>query len=69
MFYLIGALCFTFNRRNIGLISATALKKLFLFTYVKKIVLDCFYIPFNRPRKTFFEFLFLLCLKVVFVRY
>jgi hypothetical protein len=49
------ALYFTFNRRNICLeISVTALKKLFLFSYVeKKVVLDCFYIHFNRLRKTF----------------
>jgi hypothetical protein len=69
-FYMFGALYFTFNRRNICLaISAIALKKLFLFSYVeKKVVLDCFYIHFNRPRKTFLNFQFLLCLKMVFVR-
>ncbi len=34
---MFGALNFTFNRQNIFLaISATALKKLFLFSYVKK---------------------------------
>jgi hypothetical protein len=56
---MFGALNFTFNRRNICFaISATALKKLFLFSYVKKkVVLNCFYMHFNRPRKTYFEFL------------
>ncbi len=62
---------FTFNLRNICLAkSVTALKKLFLFSYVeKKVVLDCFYIHFNRPGKTFLNFEFLLCLKIVFVRF
>ncbi len=70
IFYMFGALNFTFNRRNICLaISATALKK-FLFSYVeKKVVLNCFYMHFNRPRKTFLNFYFLTCLKPVFVRF
>jgi hypothetical protein len=59
---MFGALNFTFNRRNICLaISATALKKLFMFTVAtlkKKVVLDCFCIHFYRPRKTFLNFLF-----------
>jgi hypothetical protein len=68
---MFGALNSTFNRRNICLtISATALKKLFLFSYVeKKVVLNCFYMHLNRPRKTFLNFEFLLCLKMVFVRF
>jgi hypothetical protein len=68
---MFGALNFTFNRQNNSLaISATALKKLFLFSYVeKKVVLNCFYMHFNRPRKTFSNFEFILCLKMVFVRY
>jgi hypothetical protein len=55
---MFGPLYFSFNRRNICLaISATALNKIFLFSYVeKKIVLDCFNIHFNRPRKTFLNF-------------
>ncbi len=69
IFFLFMAFYFNFNRRNICLaMSSTALKKLFSFSYVeKKIVLDCFYIHFHRPRKTFFSFEFLLCLKMVFV--
>ncbi len=65
------AFYFSFNRRNICLaMSATALKKLFLFSYVeKKLVLDCFYKHFNRSRKTFLSFEFLLCLKMGFVRF
>jgi hypothetical protein len=52
---MFGALNFTFNQQNICLaISATALKKLFLFSYLeKKFVLNCFYMHFNRPRKAF----------------
>jgi hypothetical protein len=74
---MFGALYFSFNRRNICLaISATALKKIFLFSYVdKKVVLDCFNIHFKRPRKTFFEFLsftlfksgFCTVLKIIFL--
>jgi hypothetical protein len=68
---MFGVLNFTYNRQNICLaISATALKKLFLFSYVeKKVVLHCFYMHFNRPRKTFLNFKFLLCLKMVLVRF
>ena len=68
---MFGALNFTFNRQNICLaILATALKKLFLFSHVeKKVVLKCFYVHFNRPRKTFLNFEFLLCLKIDFVRF
>jgi hypothetical protein len=52
---MFGAIYFNFNRQNICLVkSATPLKKIFLFNYVeKKVVLDCFNIHFNRPRKTF----------------
>ena len=66
---MFGALNFTFNRRKICLaISATAQKNLFLFSYVeKKAVLNCFYMLFNRPRKIFLNFEFLLCLKMVCV--
>jgi hypothetical protein len=55
---MFGALYFSFNRRNICIaISATALKKIFMFSYVeKKVVLDCFNIYFKRPRKTFLNF-------------
>jgi hypothetical protein len=68
---MFGAIYFNFDQQNICLAkSATALKKTFLFSYVeKKVVLDCFNIHFNRPRKTFLNFEFLLCLKVVFVRF
>jgi hypothetical protein len=59
---MFGAFYFSFNRRNICLaISATALKKIFFFSYVeKKVVLDCFNIHFNRPRKTFLNLSFSL---------
>jgi hypothetical protein len=62
-------LYFSFNRRNICLaMSATRLKKLLLFSdELKTIILHCFYINFNRPKKTFLTFEFLLCFKVVFV--
>jgi hypothetical protein len=66
---MFGALNFTFNRRNICLaISATVLKNYFcLATSKKKVVLNCFYMHFNRPRKTLLNYEFLLCLKMDFV--
>jgi hypothetical protein len=57
---------FIFLSANVLAMSASTLKK-FLATS-KKVVLDCIYIQFNRPNRIlFFIFLFLLCLKVVFV--
>jgi hypothetical protein len=37
--------------------------------YVKKVVLGCFFIHFNRSIKILLEFFFLHCLKLVFVMF
>jgi hypothetical protein len=66
---MFGPFYFTFNQRNICLaMSATALQKLFLLSYVeKKVVFDCFYINFNRPTvEDVFKFLIFTLLKNVF---
>ena len=38
-------------------------------TSKNKVVFNCFYLHDNRPRKTFLNFEFLLCLKMVFVQF
>jgi hypothetical protein len=44
---MVGVLYFNFYWRNFALaMSATALN-FFLFSYAKKVVLDCFYVHFN----------------------
>ncbi len=65
---MFGALNFTFNRRNICLaISATALKKLFLFSYLeKKGGFKLLLYARQYPQKDFFEFLLFKLLKTGF---
>jgi hypothetical protein len=55
---------YLFLRRIFLALSVTALN--FFYSYVeKKVVLNCFHIPFNMPIGSFLNLKFFLCLKVV----
>jgi hypothetical protein len=63
---MVGALYFLFLSANFLFsdVDGSAYKFFFISFIEKKVVLECLYLSFNRPRRFCIYFKFLLCLKV-----